>query len=543
MSIKLSLERTPLYYPQPLANQYLRDFSKVAGAYEYNPYENSSFHRRLVDVEKKYPVHMRQKLSAVLREYNLAIGADEKVLKNIELISHNALVVLTGQQPGIFTGPLYTIYKALGVCLLSQRLTEELKVPVVPVFWVGAEDHDYQEINHVYLPTAQGPAKVELSYQPQGRPSVGAISLPYETQDVLKNLLDHCPGDYYQVLVEKITGITEGSRSISHWFASLMSWLFEDFGLVMADGMHPGFRQMQSPFIQRVLENNEEIEREFLRGYDGIQKLGFSSQVEYIPRRANLFIYHERNRVALYRDGDNFANRDSSLRWSKGELISLAAKNPDIFSLNVVIKPVAQDMMFPLVAYLAGPGELGYYALFKHLYSFMGGKMPVIYPRPSITLVEPRALKYFDKFNINPREFIEDTKGCIDSYIHQTQRVDVAAILDQYREMLIASNQKLTAQLMPVDSNIDNLAKETLYGMLKKLQWFEGKVEQRHRKSQQDSLRQLEWLQHQLLPNNAWQERVYNIMPYLAKYGEKLPMKLAQLPLLDHTGHNLVYMK
>lgn len=484
---------------------------------------------------------MRQQISSALKLYNKRIGASAQTLAHIDLLAEQSVVVMTGQQPGIFTGPLYTIYKALAACMLAKNLSDQWGTPVIPVFWVGSEDHDFAEINQLHLPTNGEPLALQLPYKPNGRVSVGTVPINSEALELLKELMANCPGGYQEDIHSILSAITTNASSIGHWFAAIMAWLFKDFGLVLVDALLPELRQLQRDFFRQVLDENKAISAAFFSGVQNLSPLGLSPQVELPPNRAHLFIYHGGQRIALYRDGSNFISGDGQYRWNKRELMELALDQPERFSPNVILKPVGVEILFPLLAYVAGPGEISYYGLTKHIYSYFGRKMPIIYPRPSITLVEPRAEKYLAKYHLSAEQFIKNPKASMDDYLTSTQKVDIANLFKGFQNELTQLHTELNNNLKVINSQMEHIGQENLRSILKKVKQLQSKAEQRHRKAHQTEIRQFNWLQHRLVPTGG-QERVYNIVPFLSKYGPDLINGMGRLPLLTGVEQNLIYI-
>ncbi|MBO8137200.1 MAG: bacillithiol biosynthesis cysteine-adding enzyme BshC [Desulfotomaculum sp.] len=500
----MELVKEALYYQQPTANRYLLDFKSISHLYDYNPYINDSYSRRLKSISG-YPSALRRELSSILKDYNKKIGAGYKTLENIKKISHNAVIVMTGQQPGFLTGPLYTVYKALAACLLAERLNKKLHIPVVPVFWIGSEDHDFREINHVTLPGRDEPVRLEIYCKNQGYQSVGNISLTPGMKLVLEQVIKNCPGEHQQVLADKLFDTFEDSNTLGQWFAVILAWLFRDLGLVLADALLPGLRRIQAPFFYRAVLENKEVEDAFCRGYYDVASLGLKPQVKYEPGHSHIFFYYNGQRTALFRNGDSFRSRDGKLRWHKNEMLLLAETEPQLFSPNVVLKPVAVEMMFPLLAYVGGPGEISYYGMLKNIYRHYNRQIPIVYPRPGITLVEPRALKYLNRYKIRAVDFLKDHNGCIHNYLQQTQEVSIDEIFDKFKKDIISAHSELCRQVKVIDNRIDKLADKHLLDILKKVSWLKNKLEQYNRQSHRTSLNQLHWLKHRLLPYNCWQ--------------------------------------
>ncbi|MTI79297.1 MAG: bacillithiol biosynthesis cysteine-adding enzyme BshC [Firmicutes bacterium] len=538
----MRVQKADIYYKQSLANKYLLNFNEISHLYEYNPYTESSFRQRLNKLAD-YSVSQRQRLSSVLKEYNLSIGCSKITLAQLEKLNYDAVVVLTGQQPGIFTGPLYTIYKALAACLLARKLESKLKVPVVPVFWVGSEDHDFKEINHVFLPGSEGPRRIEIPFGPQNNTPVGDIPLTKEIGAILQQLINSCPGEFQAKLSSTMQNIISGCSTLSQWFAAMMSWLFQDYGLIMADAMLPGLRKIQQSFFCRVINENDKIEQAFYKGYIDVASLGITPQVKYEPGKTNLFINYHSQRLALFRDGGQYVTRDGKYSWKQQELLAIAENTPQNFSLNVVLKPVSVEMMFPLLAYVAGPGEINYYGLYKHIYRHFSREMPVICPRPTATLVEPREEKYLNKYNLDAEEYIKHADACCHQYLENKQKININDVFAGFKEKIRNDYSTLGEHLSKVDDGMEALTKESMHIIMKKINWLQGKTEQRHRQKHQTAIRQLNWLRNRLLPHDVMQERVYNILPFIAKYGQNLICDIGCQPILDDIKHNIIYLE
>lgn len=538
----MRLETAPIYYGQPLAAAYRGNFQQLSGLFPYDPYSPRSFRQRLARLDRR-PGGQRTLLAEALTAYNQKLGAGPRTMANIaRLADPHTCVVLTGQQPGIFTGPLYTIYKALGACRLATRLSKELARPVAPVFWVGEEDHDFEEICKTYLPgPVQRPLELGLSWRPDGKFPVGQIPLPGEIHQLIDRLAGNTDGAPAQVSAW-LHRTAEVSATPGEWFGRLMAGLFDFAGLVLASPLLPRLRRLQTPVIRRVLEEPDLLLTALAAGQSRVLDLGFAPQVKVLPGQIHLFIYREGQRVALFREGKDFVSRNRNFRAAAGDLAARAQDSPEDFSPGVVVRPAAQDSIFPILAYVAGPGEIGYYALLKDVYTALGGEMPVIYPRPNLTLIEPRLAELLDDYSCHPRDIMTDPGTVAQKYLGATDPVGIDETFGTFRVRMAADLQQLLDTVEQIDPGLRVVGRRHIKIINRQLNSFRDKVHQRHRRAHRQALEDFAAMAGALLPLGQWQERVYNIFPYLPAGGPDLPERLARLPLLEQGEHCFVYL-
>ncbi|MFZ5824011.1 MAG: bacillithiol biosynthesis protein BshC, partial [Bacillota bacterium] len=253
--------------PSPSARAYLCDFAKVAPAYEYDPGRQESYARRAAYLNGGGFTGDRAALAAALERYNRALGADEAALENARLLGQEGtLVAVTGQQAGIFTGPAYSIYKAMTTIRLARQQSQRLGVPVVPVFWIAGEDHDWHEVSWVMVPAGESTKRLALrEHFDQERRSVGLAPAPASLTELIDEFEQLMPETEFKAeVMAKIReaaggepalepGATGGRPSLADWFGKLMAWMFRSTGLVFLNSADPALRQIQAPFLARAI--------------------------------------------------------------------------------------------------------------------------------------------------------------------------------------------------------------------------------------------------------------------------------------------------
>ncbi|ADG81621.1 bacillithiol biosynthesis cysteine-adding enzyme BshC [Thermincola potens] len=538
------IESVRLTYKQPLVNKYLYHFPAVECLFSANPYRLADFQYRLQTVANEYKAD-REELVRILLSYNKNLGCSQKTVANIEMLrDKNSVVVITGQQAGVFTGPLYTIYKTITVIQLAQKLSRDLGCPVIPFFWVASEDHDFQEINHLDFINRQGRLdRLVLEEEPGGKFSVGHIPVSEAVYKLIDALAESTnPAEWKEGYIEQLKDYACSSENLAEWFARIMTGFFTDYGLVMVHPMLPGIRKLMAPLFEQFVIRSEEVNRALEQGKNMVMDLGFTPQVDKDPEHLHLFRYVDGERLPLLKENDVFTVRGRDLHWREDELLAAIRDNPEDFSPNVVLRPVAQDYVLPLLAYVAGPGEISYYALYKAIYPLFGMNMPIIYPRANITLLEGNISKLMQKYGLSLNDVVEGMEEKQRQFLKELETVDIEGLFNGFREKVGRCFQEVNDEVIVIDPSLRRVGDEAWNKALYQINHYYEKVQQYHRKKNDTLVRQLGKISLSLFPKNNFQERVFNIFPYLFKHGPGLINGLVGLPLIEGTDHKIVHI-
>lgn len=534
----------PYKYPNPLVNNYLNNFSEVAHLFEHNPYGAGSFADRYTEVIGDYRMD-RHKLVQILRTYNEKLQCGEKTRANIEKLQEPGTVaVVTGQQAGVFTGPLYTVYKAITAIQLSEHISDQIGQDVIPVFWVAAEDHDFAEIDHVDLVNREHEIiRLKLDYTPSGKYSIGQMPVTSAVTGLIEQLEAKTNASEWKPdIVEKLRRLAGEADNLADWFALTMAWLFDDFGLVMVNPMNPELRQLWGDTFADFLNKSELVTEKLGEGIKRVRNLGVEPQVEKEEHNVNLFLYVDGERLPLFKSGSVFTVRGRSETWTLPELTQIARETPELLSPNVVLRPVAQDVLLPIMAYVAGPGEISYYALYREIYPIFNQRMPIIYPRVNITLIERGTAKHMEIYRTNFADGPSGINSKLEEWLKEQDQIDIESLFSSYTSDLQTSFQELIKKTAEISPELTIHGSESLNKILHQISHFEQKALQYHRKSCDIGVKRFRQLENQLFPKGNLQERVFNIFPYLFKYGLGFMDNLIQLPLMEGHNHNLVYL-
>ncbi len=389
---------TEIPHTSKLFLDYLYHFDKVARFFAHNPLEFAAFSRAGQQINRE--AARCRAVAGVLAEQNRKWGSGADVEKNIARLGEgNAVAVVTGQQVGLFGGPAYSVYKALTAVHLAEKLTAE-GTPAVPVFWMATEDHDFAEVNHCLLVDRRDQllALRDDSHH-QGDTPVGRIAFSTSVESLRDEAARAWPAELHDE-GEKLLGGYAPGATYADAFARMLARLFAGRGLVILDPLHPKLHELAAPMMRRALEEAEDLHAAVRARDRELEKAGYHAQVHLRDNASLLFVMVTGRRLPLRRRGGNFHLAGQG-EQSSAVLRAALESAPERFSANVLLRPVVQDWLLPTAAYVAGPHEATYFAQASVLYEKLLGRMPVIVPRVSLTLVTPKVQRLLEKFKLS----------------------------------------------------------------------------------------------------------------------------------------------
>ena len=258
-----------------------------------------------------------------------------------------ALVVAGGQQAGLFTGPMLVVYKAMTILRTAKQASRALGRPVVPVFWIAGEDHDWDEANHTFVVTPQlETRKIAIPHPAtDGRTAVSRTTVPPEAwASAIEALADGLMDTEFKPgVLDALRGIADASPTLSDAFAKTMSLLFGKHGLVLIDGDDPGLRAVEAPMFQALIARRDELSAALKAGEREVAALGYPLQAESADDGFNLFLFEGGERKLLFRDGEDAVDRKGTIRMPAEELLRRAGEEPSAFSNNALTRPLMQE--------------------------------------------------------------------------------------------------------------------------------------------------------------------------------------------------------
>lgn len=527
-----------------LATSYMYDFNSVATLYDYHPYDHNGFRRRLQDVRSVTVRADRSMLTTALRAYNERVNPHPAVMENISILNEaDSVAVIGGQQAGLMTGPLYTIYKAITILQLAREMQEMLPVQVVPIFWIAGEDHDLEEVNHIWIPVTDGRLeRVKLETDDRHKRSIGKRELVMERVDIfLKAVADRHPDSPYKMeWLDRLRELAERSRTWSDWFAGVFHWLFGEAGLVLFDSAAKEFTQVTAPFYRRLIEASEAIDEAVRSGTKQVERLGFKPQVEMQPGQAHLFIEESGNRSLLFHQDGTFVTKDGSLSYSRNELMHLVST--ERLSTNVVTRPLMQEYLFPTLASVLGPGELAYWGQYRQAFSLFGWKMPILFPRIGMTLVERDVSKTMQTFGLSPEQALFHARDVREKWLKKQDELQIEELFAEWTHDLQQWHMAKTRPLLSINPGMAEVIEKNRERLLRELRYLQNQAQQAIRTKYEAPLRRLEWMELHLSPQGKLQERVFNVFYFINQYGWDWLHQLINEPLDLTDPYYMVYL-
>lgn len=539
------IEEIEVKQQQEFANDYMSSFSKVSTFFHYSPYDQESFALRLQELKNRdFP---REELSEAIRDFMEPWGLTDQAEAYLQQLKEpNSVVVIGGQQAGLLAGPLYTIHKMITIIQLSWQKAAELNVPVIPIFWIAGEDHDFDEINHVFIPQTERAdlTKYSLKGDTRKKQSVSLLPFPQDkvsqwVQDIFTQLPET---EFTKELVQKIDHFIYQSDSYVQFFGQLSYHLFKKYGLLFIDSAAPALRKMESSVFCTILRHYDEIFEQVKASVATMTELGYPAQVEMGDYPALLFIQQDGERKLLEKIGKTeFRTKDQQFTYQLEELLQLAEETPEKLSNNVITRPLMQESLFPTLAFVGGPGEISYWALYKTYFQKLGLRLPPLMPRISISLVEQSIEKILNKRSVPIQDVFKGLQDYKAAWLKEQDHINLDQLFAQTKQDIEGLYAGLLRQLA-VLPGLSDLVPKNLEKVLEQVDYLEKRSEASFASQHSVVLGQLDKAEQALYPQGKLQERMHNTYIFLNKHGIELIDQLMQIKLEINGKHKLIYI-
>src|SRR6267378_8141710 len=403
--------------------EYLDHFEKVKSFY-FHPPALSAASRAMRKLD--YPAERRAEVASILRKQNIDLGAGAETLSNLDRLEKGAVAVVSGQQVGLFSGPAYSVYKALTAVQIAEELTRG-GIPAVPVFWMATEDHDLDEIRHATWFEQGKLTRFELPLIAEtGRP-VGRIPLGAQIAPLVQEAAELLAKQGSDLLAQYLIESYRPEETYGSAFGKLFARLFAQHGLILMDPLDTGLHKVAAPLYQHALAERDALNEKLLQRGKDLDRAGFEVQVKVTSRSTLLFHLADGVRQVVTANAGKFQAGEKT--WAREELVHMTHTEPENFSLNALFRPVVQDYLLPTAAYIAGPAEIAYFAQSEVVYRHLLGRMPVILPRAGFTLVDAKADKLLRRYGLS----VEDVWAGPQGLWHKMERQSVPGSLSKTR--------------------------------------------------------------------------------------------------------------
>ncbi len=485
----------------------------------------------------------RDKLASVITGAASRFYLSDRARENLDKLRRpDSLCVFAGQQVGLLLGPMYTVLKALTAHKLAQALERELRRPVVPCFWAASDDHDFDEIKTVNLLSREGECH-SASYEPKALPSgvpMAEVALDEITDEFLAQIeVDLISTEFSPDIMKLLRECYWAGRSVSEAFIDLFDRLLGDFGLIPVDPNFPGMKSMFIPSFRREIEHHDRIYELFESRSREIMADGYHRQVHKSPESLNVF-YYDGQRRNIVVDGQLFGFDGTDMQFSRQELLQLLDKEPEKFSANVTLRPIAQNYAFPTVAQVVGPSEGAYFAQIQPLFEFHEVPWPVVRPRMFASLLEPHIAKMTHKLGIDFAGLANDLEFEVGRVIKENFPAEIQERADALRPLIEEPLLGLAEEIKQNDLESYQAIDHARRRIDHEFNHLSKKLFMAHKKRHDDARRRIYKVAAFLLPGGKLQERVISPIYFANKFGLDIFKRLDGKLRLSSRAHQLV---
>ncbi len=500
---------------------------------------------RVLDVLANY-VTDRNRLCDVLQRQNKEFGPSASTFGHIDSLRQpDTVAVVTGQQVGLFGGPLYSIYKAISAIKLAECLRSRGQ-KAVPVFWMATEDHDLEEVNEAFiLGKDNGLHEFQLDQQDANGHPVGKIALGNSVNVVVGKMFETLSGEDLSSAVREMAASSwTVSDTFGSGFGKFFAKLFAEKGLIMLDPLDTEIKRLAAPLIKQAILHSNEIVAAIRRRDVELEKAGYHSQVvvedDYFP-----VFWHsdEGSRRPLRKSGEDlWRDKVSKREFTTDELAETAISEPERFSPGVMLRPVVQDYLLPTLCYFGGAAEIAYFAQNSEVYRLLDRPATPIFHRQSFTIVESKQKRTMEKFAIELTDVLSGIESVRSRIVEEQMDPATARLFAESEEKINTELNRLDQALSGFDVTLaENLAtrrRKIIYhiGALRK------KFQRRRIEKDEEARRRLDSLFAAIAPRGHLQERTLGIVTFLDRYGPDFVEQVYKSADLDDKGHRVIYL-
>jgi bacillithiol biosynthesis cysteine-adding enzyme BshC len=536
---RLAVDVRRFPWVRPLAAEYAGNFSSVAPLYAGDPQSLDAW-REVSARVKSHPGSREPVAAAIAAQQRRRNAPDAARAGTALLANRDTVAVVTGQQAGVFGGPLYTLLKAVTTLRLARRAAQTIGTPVVPVFWVAAEDHDWDEIAGVTVLDAQLQPHTITVPPPEGageRP-VGALELDERVTGTLDELAAALAAtEFTPWLLESLRAAYRPGAGVADAFARWIEGLLGQHGLVVFDAGDGSVKPLVSEVFRREIATPGHSA--FLATTAGGEMAARGHSPQVTPQADGLSLFRidpaTGARTAIRFQGGTFAAGETTL--SADDLEKELAQEPERFSPNVLLRPIVQDTLFPTICYVAGPSELAYFGQLRQVYEHFGRPMPLIHPRASATLVDSATIRFLNKYDIPLEDLQPQDEAALNRLLQAQLPPAVDAAFSAAGQAMAEKMAAVIEAVASVDPTLAGAAKSTLGRMEHELKTLQGKMIQAAKRRDETLRRQFTRAQAQAFPQGHPQERSLAVVHFLNQYGPALVDRLLEELPIDPGQH------
>jgi bacillithiol biosynthesis cysteine-adding enzyme BshC len=510
--LTLKIEVQPLGGSR-LVDDYRAGKAEAARFFSGHPGDVRAFRAKLAEVGRRFGRAERETAAAAVRP--TSPGAAARLAR---FVQEGGAMVTTGQQAGLFTGPMYTIHKILTAIRLAQALEERLGVVVLPVFWAASEDHDFDEANHAYLMDGAGKLRRLAVSATDPRPlPMSEMRLGDDVESLsveLREAVEAIGGN--GVDLREILAPYRPGKTVAEAFRGTVERLFAGFDLLVTDAADPHVKRASLPVLLGDVERAAEHEQVLRARTAELEAAGYHAPVTVRQGAANVFFHGPAGRERLAKTRDGWIAREARVRFTPDEAAERMRAEPGAFSPNVFLRPVVESAVFPTLAYVGGPAETAYFAQIGPLFQAFGIIPPIAYPRFSARLVPDEVAAKAAELGLADDELRLPEHELASLLARRRLPAEVVERLRALRTALVDGFGGVMDAARGIDPNLDGAVGARRNRALLEVAEAETKILSHAKKNDRGITHDLPFVRNHLMPLGTPQERVLNVFPYLA---------------------------
>ena len=514
--IPIDIRRLP--WIKPLVVDYAFDHARVAAFFAGDPRDPRAWREAIARTRS----HKRERdaiADIIAAQQQRRDAPAEAVAAAARLRNPETVAVVTGQQAGLFGGPLFTLFKALTAVQLATVLNREHGVPAVAIFWIDAEDHDWDEVKSCGVLDASLTRRAVAAGDPPGAhvEPVARLRLDTTVNAAIHELTAVLPQtEFTESLLASIRGAYVPGAGMADAFGRWMESVLGMRGLVVFDSSDAAAKPLAAPLFAREIQRAGTTARLAAEAGAALEAHGYTAQVTPQPETVALF-HLNGGRQPVRIQGDAFQVGESIA--AKDALLERVRQTPAEFSPNVLLRPVVQDALFPTVCYVAGPNELAYLGQLRGVYDSFGVPMPLMYQRATATLLDSNAVRFLMRHDISVEQLQAQDESLLNQLLAAQLPPDVDAAMQDVNRLLQDRMEQLATSVAQIDATLEGAARSASGRMQDDLRKLNAKIIQAAKRKDETLRRQFHHAQAQAFPGGEPQERSVGFLSFLNKYG------------------------
>ena len=471
--------------------------SAPSGWYEPQPRDHRGWRQRVERVRSDFDAYWLQKLAPAFE----ATGAAKERLQTVA--GGKGVVITTGQQPGLFGGPVYTLSKALSALAFADALQNATGIPVAPVFWAATDDTDFKEASSTVIAVPGGAQLLRIDHtEALGRPM--AVMPLGDTSTELEALARSAGSTIDRVPIDLLERFYTSNATVGSAYVAFLRALFAPLGIAVIDASHAATRAAAKAVLAAALEKADDVAAAVKERNGELEAAGFSPQVQDVSGLSLVF------------SGASGSRKRVPIKAARKHTGS------DDLGPNVLLRPVIERAILPTATYIGGPAEIAYFAQIGPIADVLGASRPAIVPRWSCTIIEPHVERILEKLHLLPEDLRDPHEA--EARIARSQLpTRVIAKLEETRAQLNERLNALTRSVVEENAPIGSAVTGGLgANLMRRLDRFERRLIAASKKRHADLMQEIGTARGSLFPLGKPQERALNFVPLLARYGPML---------------------